>query len=141
LDTIKISENGTVVLHHQRYAAHGTAYWETATLHLSSGGLQEIDAAVKESGVLSLYRYYDGGVADGTQWVFWIQQGDREKSIYCNNSFPSAMVSFAETLDNILERNGLAAVVWQRVPDARADSTKRHFGTVSSVSRSISRCH
>ena len=123
LDTVKIVADGTVTLYRERYDNLPNArkqFWETASLKLSAESISQIVAAVNESGVLGLDReYHDAGVRDGTQWVFWAQQAGMEKSTYFDNKFPKRIRSFAEALDSILAKNGLAAVEWQRVPDGK----------------------
>jgi hypothetical protein len=78
----------------------------------------EVLKAVESNGLMGLHKaYHDDNIADGTQWVLWIKQGEREKSVYFNNSFPRAITAFAGQLDAILARAGLDKVAWQPVPE------------------------
>lgn len=122
LETIKVSQNGGVILHRTKQPEDGK--WETATLQLSLDALAEVLKAVESNGLLDLHRaYHDTNRKDGTQWVLWIKQGDREKSVYFNNEFPRAITRFAEQLDAALSAAGLDKVVWQPVP---LSETGRH---------------
>jgi hypothetical protein len=60
-------------------------------------------------------RSYAADVADGTQWVLWIQQGDRERSVYFDNHFPEAITTFAKHLDAILSMASGPNLQWQPV--------------------------
>ena len=55
--------------------------------------------------------------------MFWVNQGERVKSVYFNNSFPSAIKKFAEQLDAILARAGQDKIAWQAVP---VSETRQH---------------
>jgi hypothetical protein len=130
LNTVQILHDRTVTLH-RRGREHGgqtlpEEFVETATIHLSVEDLTEVLDAVEDTGVLSLYKeYHEPGVADGTQWVLWVQQGQRETSVYCDNYFPKSMVRFADALDRILARNGIEHANWRRVDDDEALSYDR----------------
>jgi hypothetical protein len=115
LDTVRIDQNGTVVLHRHRLVDQ-EATWETAGFLLSQDRLAEVLSAVETNGLAHLHRAYHADVQDGTQWVLWIKQGEREKSVYFNNSFPRSITGFAEQLDEILVETGLNSLVWQLVP-------------------------
>ena len=54
-------------------------------------------------------------VADGTQWVLWIRQGDRERASYFNNHFPGPIVRFARELDEIIAQSVGPKLRWERV--------------------------
>jgi hypothetical protein len=116
LDTIKLDQTGRVVLH--RITSRMS--WEVATLQLSPEALAEALNAVESNGLMRLHKAYYADIHDGTQWVLWIKQGEREKSVYFNNSFPAAITRFAEQLDAILARGGLDKAGWQPVPDREA---------------------
>jgi hypothetical protein len=123
LDTVSMTADGKVVLYRQgieRCDDTRYQYWETTSLSLPNESVGEVLAAIEKEGLMQLDREYHGGVADGTQRVFWLQQGANQKSIYCDNNFPKAMTRFAESLDAILARNGLGDATWERVPDSRA---------------------
>jgi hypothetical protein len=131
LDTIKIRQDGTVTLHRLSREYIGQVandFVETATLQLRPESLARVREAVDGTGVLGLYReYHEPDVADGTQWVLWVQQGEGETSVYCNNYFPKAIVRFADALDGILAEGGLGEVEWHRVPDAEARNHEREL--------------
>lgn len=106
LDTITISEDGTVVLHVQR------ATWYKATMQLTGESLAKVWQAVEDNHLLKLHKAYHGDVADGTQWVLWIKQGQEEKATYFNNHFPKEVVNFASSLDAILAEGGAENLNW-----------------------------
>jgi hypothetical protein len=116
LDTVKINEEGTVVLHRQQ----GT--WYTATIQLPPESLTKVLQAVEDNHLLGLHRAYHANVADGAQWVLWIKQGDEEKSVSFNNHFPKEIVRFANSLDAILSESGSGSLTWY--PDRRGDHAK-----------------
>ena len=91
--------------------------WETATLQLQADKLAEVLKAVETNDLMNLHRAYHTDVNDGTQWVLWIKQGEQEKSVYFNNSFPRRIKEFASQLDGILSVAGLSTVAWTPVPD------------------------
>jgi hypothetical protein len=139
LDTAKLLQDGTVTLHRQ---ARGTdrdtgrihVFWETATLKLSRQALEKVVAAVEANRVLDLDRVYrEPGVFDGTQWVLWVEQGGKEKSVYFDNRFPGEIVRFAAALDGILAENGSDKVDWHRV--AAADAGKHQRELWASIKR------
>jgi hypothetical protein len=129
LDTIKLDKTGGVVLHRMK----STMSWEVAALQLPPEAIAEVLKAVESNGLMRLHKAYHADIHDGTQWVLKIKQGEREKSVYFNNSFPAAITRFAEQLDAILARGGLDRVAWRPVPGREArqhekglwDSTER----------------
>jgi hypothetical protein len=127
LNTIRITEDGTATLfrlvtEHRKASIH--QYTETTEVELPADVVVEILAAVDESGVMELDRQYHAEVHDGTQWVLLVQQGDWEKSVYCNNRFPKPMVRFAESLDAILDPNGVSMAKgnWREWGDRQSQS-------------------
>jgi hypothetical protein len=107
LDTIKVSEDGTVVIHRQQ------DIWYKATMQLSEDSLADVLQAVADNRLLGLHKaYHANNVMDGTQWVLWIKQGAEEKSVYFNNHFPKEIVRFATTLDAILAKSGSGNLIW-----------------------------
>lgn len=123
LETIRVSHDGSVVLHRLKHGQREPS-WETATMRLSPSELAEILQAVETNGLMKLGRaYHDPGVADGTQWLLWLKQGEQEKSVYFDNEFPQSIRQFAEQLDAILSRAGLDKAIWQPVPASRS---RRH---------------
>jgi hypothetical protein len=132
LETVKIDSTGRVVLHRPglRRGPSGdcTLVWETATVRLPPEVVAEVLAAVEENHLLNLHRVYsasaaDGGVVvvDGNQWVLWIRQGGREKTVYCDNHFPDPIVRFAERLDAILSASTRGKLRWRPVPDRESN--------------------
>ena len=95
--------------------------WEAGTLQLPPEAMTEVLKAVELNNLLGLRKAYHADVADGTQWVLWIKQGEQEKSAYFDNRFPRSITAFAEQLDAILTQAGLDNVVWQTAPDGEHD--------------------
>jgi hypothetical protein len=114
LETIRINQDGGVVLNRMKTSGPGGS-WETGTLKLRPDELAEVLRAVDANGLMGMHRGYYADVHDGTQWVFWVQQGEREKSIYFDNNFPWQITTFAEQLDGILARAGFDKIIWQPV--------------------------
>ena len=113
LDVTKVSETGAVELH--RIA--GGQNVERATLRLSDAQVRELVDLVNSRRLTSLGRsYMDPGVADGTQWVLWIEQAPSEKSIYFNNAFPEEITGFADHLDRLLQAAAVGNAAWTPVP-------------------------
>jgi hypothetical protein len=101
--------------------------WETATLQLSTEAVAEVLKAVESNDLMGLHRAYHEDINDGTQWVLWVKQGKREKSVYFDNRFPPAINQFAEQLDAILARAGFDKVVWQPVPEKESRQHEREL--------------
>ena len=78
-------------------------------------------SALHDNRLMALGRAYHADVDDGTQWVFWVRQGNSEKAIYFNNNFPQPITRFAEQLDAILSTGGLSEAAWERIPDGEYD--------------------
>jgi hypothetical protein len=130
LNTVKIDQTGKVVLHRMKSDRQPDAAvlsWEVATLQLSSEEVAEVLKAVESNGLMELHKAYHADVHDGTQWVFWAKQGEREKSVYFDNSFPRAINTFAEQLDAILVRAGLDKATWQPVPERESRRHEREL--------------
>ena len=118
LDTIKIDQTGKVLLHRtsRRKKQDGSddLICEVATLQLSPEALVEVLKSVDANNLMALAKaYYVAGIADGTQWILWIRQGEQEKAVYCDNSFPKAITEFAEQFDALLGRAGLDNATWK----------------------------
>jgi hypothetical protein len=126
LDAFKICDDGTVRLH-RLAGPEDTArgFWETATLKLRNESLREVLHAVEKNRLLGLKKAYHGNVVDGTQWVLWIKQGEKETAVYFNNNFPGEIVGFADTLDKVLAENGLEKAAWKRVGGPNQREHKR----------------
>jgi hypothetical protein len=130
LDTVKIDQTGKAVLHRMksdRQQDVTVLSWEVATLQLSPEAVAEVLKAVESNGLMGLHKAYHADVHDGTQWVFWAKQGEREKSVYFDNSFPRAINAFAEQLDAILVRAGLDKATWQPVPERESRRHEREL--------------
>lgn len=126
LDTVKIDRMGSVVLHRLKrdYENEKDIYtWQTATLHLTHEAMVDVVKAVEENGLTKLHRAYHENIHDGTQWVFWLKQGEHEKTIYFNNRFPKQITQFAKQLDGILAAAGRDRLAWQAVPE---DESRKH---------------
>jgi len=118
LDTVKLDQAGRVVLHRAKGESISVISWETATLQLSPELLAEVLKAVESNDLMTLRKkYHEEDVRDGSQWVLWIKQSEREKSVYFNNNFPRRIKAFAEELDAILVRAGSNKAVWQPAPE------------------------
>jgi hypothetical protein len=114
LNVVKVSETGVVELH--RIA--GGANLETTSLRLSDARVKELANLVNSRRLTGMGRSYsDPRVADGTQWVLWIQQLPSEKSIYFNNAFPGEITGFADRLDALLQEASMANASWTPVPE------------------------
>jgi hypothetical protein len=118
LDIVKFSQDGSVVLH-----SHRGTIWYTATMHLPEQAAGQVFQAVEDNQLLGMERAYHANVADGTQWVLWIKQGNNEKSVYFNNHFPKGIIGFANALDTLLSGNGVGSVSWRPV---RSWSSRNH---------------
>ena len=130
LNTVKIDQTGRVVLHRmksERQPDVTDLSWEAATLHLPPEAVAGVLQAVESNNLMSLHKAYREDIADGTQWVLWIKQGEREKSVYFNNSFPGSITAFAEQLDAILLRAGLDKAEWQPVPERESRQHEREL--------------
>jgi hypothetical protein len=115
-DTIDIDQTGGVVLHRLPRTVNSPLR-EKATMQIPPRAVAEVLARVSEYGIMSMYRaYHARGVFDGTQWDVTIKQGDREKKASFDNYFPDEIVRFADSLDAILDENGLGDASWQPVP-------------------------
>jgi hypothetical protein len=113
LDTIKLDQDGHLELHRQKENAR-RLFFEGSVAELPKDAVAKVLAAVDENGLMNLEKMYHADVADGTQWVFWIRQGDREKSVYFNNHFPTSIVRFAEQLDDIVGNSVQPKLVWKK---------------------------
>lgn len=130
LNTVKIDQTGRVVVHQMRSEQQENVIrtrWEVATLQVPAETVAEVVGAVESHHLMALHKAYHEDIADGTQWVLWIKQGEREKSVYFNNNFPREITAFASQLDAILTHAGLSAAVWQPVPDQDARQHEREL--------------
>jgi hypothetical protein len=122
LDVLKVSESGLVDLHRRTPSADV----ERAVLQLPPADVKALADVVNARRITHMGRAYsEPGIADGTQWVLWIEQPPSEKSIYFNNAFPAEIKDFAGTLDNMLARAGLNRTTWKTVsPEQGEDQQK-----------------
>ncbi len=122
LDTVEVGHDGSLVLYrmaHRRRRKTIVVSWQTATAQLPPDATTKVFDAVEANGLLGLAKAYHANVADGTQWVLWVRQGEREKAVYFNNHFPDAIVRFADRLDTIVAEAVGSDLRWWGVPSAR----------------------
>jgi hypothetical protein len=130
LETIRIDPAGRVALHRMKSERRADAVvqsWETATLQLSPEVRAGVLKAVEANDLMGLGKAYHADVRDGTQWVLCIRQGDREKAVFFDNSFPRQITAFAEQLDDFLARAGSDTVAWKPVPESEARLHEREL--------------
>jgi hypothetical protein len=123
LDTIKLDHDGRAVFHWlQRERKGGATFlsWETSTTRLPRDVVAKVLEAVEVNRLLELDKSYYANVHDGTQWVLWVRQGEREKVVYFDNHFPDSIVRFAEQLDAIVSGSVGPSLRWRAVPYAQA---------------------
>lgn len=90
--------------------------------------VQQLGRRISQSNdLIGLRKEYHENIHDGTQWVLWIKQGEREKSVYFNNNFPHRIKAFAKQLDAILEHAGLDKAAWQPVPQRNSRQHEREL--------------
>jgi hypothetical protein len=126
LDSLRILSDGTLTLFRKRIRSQGKNQldiWQIATLQLEHEEINELIRLIKDNRLLKLERGYHAAVADGSQWILWIKQGDKEKAIYFNNYFPIAIRSFATKLDVMLSQNGTRMINWK--PSAEKEGKKQ----------------
>lgn len=122
LDIVKIDETGAV----QLSRSEGRPHPETAALQLSSTALATLVGSVHSHTLTSLGRSYsDPRIADGTQWVLWIEQPPLKKSTYFNNAFPVQITAFASDLDGLLHNAGLGTAKWTALSAPAAASQQQ----------------
>ena len=122
LDIVKIDQTGTV----QLSRVEGRPSAESASLKLSSADVATLVGLVNSNQLTSMGRTYsDPRIADGTQWVLWLEQSPSLKAIYFNNSFPSQINAFAGGLDALLQKVGLSAAKWSALPAQQADAQQK----------------
>ena len=118
LNTLSLDHSGYLQLQ-----CHGVGTREpeasahmTAAVQLSQADVANVLRALEETRVLELERAYHADVHDGTQWILWVRQGDREKSVYFDNHFPDSVVEFAGRLDAIVASGSGAGLEWRPTP-------------------------
>jgi hypothetical protein len=105
--TIKIDQSGHLSLFRPRLDT-----WQTATAQLPPAAVAEVLLAVEANRLLELDRKYMAEAFDGIQWLLWIRQGEREKSVYFDNHFPDQIVRFVERLEEIISDTVGAHLRW-----------------------------
>ena len=98
LETIEVDQD----LNAKIYRETGSG-WEMCTLNLANDEWRRITASIEKYQLYKLDRAYHADVADGTQWILWIVQNGRSKSVYCNNYFPENLREFAQEFDSIFD--------------------------------------
>jgi hypothetical protein len=114
LDVVKVKDTGAVKLY--RIASAGGQNIESASLRLPRADVAKLVSLVNAQQLTSMPRAYSANIADGTQWVLWIEQSSSEKSVYFNNSFPPQITTFATGLDALLAGAGSNALTWTQLP-------------------------
>src|SRR5262245_23824232 len=135
LETVGITSDGSTTMVRKKWERHegGSDYfWESTTFKLADESITKVLTALADTGVMRLDHAYHGSVEDGTQWVFWVRQGEKEHSVYCDNRFPISIKQFAKTLDEILA-SSVAQAKWERV--AKADERKHEKRLWDSIKR------
>ncbi len=131
LDTVRITEKGTVDLYRQ-YDEKDTEgvwhqRWERGHLQIPEDAVQALFDALSTYHLLTLHKAYYADVHDGTQWVFFVRQDRTVKSVYCDNHFPENLLAFAEWLDALLTQHRLDEVTWETVPEANGRTHEDEF--------------
>ena len=111
LETIAIDENLLAILHRETNAG-----WETCSVKLTIDEWGTVVDAIEQNDLLSLSREYHAKIADGTQWVLWIEQNGQSKTVYCNNFFPDQIRNFAAVIDTVFDIDD-DMLEWKPVPD------------------------
>ena len=91
---------------------------ETVAATFPPDAVAQVLATVEANGLLGLDKAYHADVCDGTQWVLWARQGDREKAVYLDNHFPDPIVRFAERFDAVVSAFVGPGLQWRAVPSA-----------------------
>lgn len=123
LDTIEIKETGDVTMIRMKNEWKDKTiyyFWEKTTISLNSLTIKNIALKIESLDLISMKSNYRADIMDGTQWILWIKQGEQKKSIYFDNSFPSAIKDFANFIDNELKKAGIDKAEWVRVPKNEA---------------------
>ncbi len=113
LETVALERNGQVVLHRLKDILKGR--WQKAAVTLDKAAIDRVLAAIDNNKIMEMAAAYhaDDKIADGTQWILWIRQGESSKAIYFNNHFPEAIKSFAKALDAEIKRDAIPEAKWE----------------------------
>jgi hypothetical protein len=112
LEVITIEQNAQVLLS-RLTGTRDAPIWQKAEMQLSAELLRQVVAEVNAEHLTGMAKTYTSTLADGTQWVLLITQGNRRKVIYFDNHFPSGITRFSKSLDEILDKGGRQHVTWQ----------------------------
>lgn len=118
-DIVRITQSGLIQLHRgvdRKFAS--------ATLQLSTAQVVALVNEVNASELTSLEQSYVAPVADGTQWILWIEQSGPQKAVYFSNTFPTAIREFAKHLDASLAIAGSATLSWTRESEEEGRTTQ-----------------
>ncbi len=120
LDIVQVDETGTAWMQRRTSRLVEDVIQirqEEAILPLPEAKKLTIVEKVNDLKLTTMARSYsDPVIADGTQWVLWIQQGSSGKSVYLDNVFPAPFKEFAGFLDEVLKEAGQASVTWKPLP-------------------------
>jgi hypothetical protein len=116
-DIVKFDQSGKLEL--TRRTASGD--YDLAALQLTNDEVQALVQLVKTNQLTSMGRMYsDPHIADGSQWILWIEQQPAEKSIYFNNAFPAQITALADGIDALLDKADRQTVSWLPDPEGSA---------------------
>ncbi len=122
LNIVIVQETGAVAM----YRMNRQARVEQASLQLTREQVQAVAGLVNRERLTGLTRAYENrDIRDGSQWVMWIEQGEKQRAVYYNNAFPGAIVRFAEGLDGVLDAAGQEGVVWRELGKAEGRAVER----------------
>jgi hypothetical protein len=130
LDTIRLEQTGQAAFYRLKQERQGEEMvpsWETATARLSPEAITKVLEAVEVNRLPGLDKEYHAAVVDGTQWVLWVRQDEREKTVYFNNHFPDSILRFAEQFDAIVSESVGPKLKWRAVPVAWSRGHEREL--------------
>lgn len=119
-DTVVIDEAGHVQKlrpNPGRFEDGKQYYWETSDSSIPREAARQIGKLILDHQLLELEREYHADVEDGSQWTFWLIQGNAEKRISFNNHFPEAIQDFAVAFDHIFFESQFDATEWEPLSD------------------------
>jgi len=111
LDVIILDQTGHLTM--SRQPTRAGEGWTKGELTLPPDLVTEIVKKVNTEELTGLAKAYSTkNIADGTQWLFYIEQGEKRKVVYFDNNFPRAITRFAQALDEILAHGGIDKMTW-----------------------------
>lgn len=114
-DAVVVSDDGLAVI---RRRLHRLGHrWGSAVVRFAPREVDALVEGVESTGVMGLAREYETTVRDGTCWRVGIHQGNRHKSVWCNNHVPAELARFAERLNTALDRAHLDRAPWRTPAD------------------------